>query len=77
MTQFDPRIPRDLAVQLGEEAVVIAQAGEYIGPAGLVGISTEVKACVQATVHYAAHDRLRSDQRDHPLRPSPTPRQRT
>jgi uncharacterized protein (TIGR02452 family) len=54
MTQFDPRIDRDLAVQLGEEAVVIAQAGKYIGPAGLVGISTEVKACVQATVHYAA-----------------------
>ena len=54
MTLFDPRIDRDLAVQLGEEAVVIAQAGKYIGPAGLVGISTEVKACVQASVHYAA-----------------------
>ena len=54
MKPFDPRIPRDLAVQLGEEAVVIAQAGKYIGPAGLVGISTEVKACVQASVHYAA-----------------------
>jgi|LauGreDrversion4_2_1035121.scaffolds.fasta_scaffold00062_6 uncharacterized protein (TIGR02452 family) len=54
MKPFEPRINRDLAVQLGEEAVVIAQAGKYIGPAGLVGISTEVKACVQATVHYAA-----------------------
>ena len=54
MKLFEPRIDRDLAVQLGEEAVVIAQAGKYIGPAGLVGISTEVKACVQATVHYAA-----------------------
>ena len=44
MKLFEPRIDRDLAVQLGEEAVVIAQAGKYIGPAGLVGISTEVKA---------------------------------
>jgi uncharacterized protein (TIGR02452 family) len=54
MKLFEPRINRDLAVQLGEEAVVIAQAGKYIGPAGLVGISTEVKACLQATVHYPA-----------------------
>ena len=54
MTQFDPRIDRDLAVQLGEEAVAISKAGQYLGPAGLVGIATEVKACVQATVHYAA-----------------------
>jgi uncharacterized protein (TIGR02452 family) len=54
MKPFEPRIDRDLAVQLGEEAVVIAQAGKYIGPSGLVGISTEVKACVQATVHYTA-----------------------
>ena len=54
MKLFEPRIDRDLAVQLGEEAVAIAKAGKYIGPAGLVGISTEVKTCVQATVHYAA-----------------------
>ena len=54
MKPFEPRINRDLAVQLGEEAVVIAQAGKYIGPSGLVGISTEVKACVQATIHYTA-----------------------
>jgi uncharacterized protein (TIGR02452 family) len=54
MTQFDPRIDRDLAVQLGEEAVTISKAGQYIGPAGLVGIATEVKACVQATVHYTS-----------------------
>ena len=54
MKPFEPRIDRDLAVQLGEEAVVIAQAGKYIGPSGLVGISTEVKACVQATIHYTA-----------------------
>ena len=54
MTQFDPRIDRDLAVQLGEEAVAISKAGQYIGPAGLVGIATEVKSCVQATAHYTA-----------------------
>jgi len=54
MKPFEPRIDRDLAVQLGEEAVAISKAGQYVGPAGLVGISTEVKSCIQATVHYAA-----------------------
>ena len=54
MTQFDPRIDRDLAVQLGEEAVAISKAGQYLGPAGQVDIAAGVKACVQATVHYAA-----------------------
>jgi len=62
MSLFEPRIDRDLAVQLGEEAVAISKAGQYIGPAGLIGIATEVKTCVQATVHYAA---------DH-AHPSPT-----
>jgi uncharacterized protein (TIGR02452 family) len=54
MSLFEPRIDRVLAVQLGEEAVAISKAGQYIGPAGLVGIATEVKASVMATVHYAA-----------------------
>ena len=54
MTQFDPRIDRDLAVQLGDEAVAISKAGKYVGPAGPINISSEVKACVQATVHYTA-----------------------
>jgi len=54
MKPFDPRIDRDLAVHLGEEAVIISKAGQYIGPTGLVVIATEVKSCVQATVHYAA-----------------------
>jgi uncharacterized protein (TIGR02452 family) len=54
MKLFEPRIDRDLAVRLGEEAVAFSKAGQYIGPAGLVGIATEVKACVQATVHYTA-----------------------
>ena len=54
MSLFEPRINRDLAVQLGEEAVAISKAGKYVGPAGPVDISTGVKACVQATVHYTA-----------------------
>ena len=54
MKLFEPRIDRDLAVQLGEEAVTISKAGKYIGPAALVDISAGVKSCVQATVHYAA-----------------------
>ena len=54
MSLFEPRIDRDLAVQLGEEAVAISKAGRYVGPAGLVDISIEVKACVQPTIHYTA-----------------------
>ena len=54
MKLFEPRINRDLAVQLGEEAVAISKAGKYIGPSGPVDIAAGVKACVQATVHYAA-----------------------
>jgi uncharacterized protein (TIGR02452 family) len=54
MTQFEPRINRDLAVQLGEEAVAISRAGRYPGPDGNVELSAQVKAAVQATVHYAA-----------------------
>ena len=54
MKPFEPRIDRDLAVQLGEEAVTIAQAGRYFGPAGTVDIGDGVKVCVQSTVHYAA-----------------------
>lgn len=54
MKLFEPRIDRDLAVQLGEEAVAISKAGKYVGPSGQIDISAEVKACVQATVHYTA-----------------------
>ena len=54
MKLFEPRIDRDLAVQLGEEAVAISKAGKYVGPSGKIDISAEVKACVQATVHYTA-----------------------
>jgi uncharacterized protein (TIGR02452 family) len=54
MSQFEPRIPRDLAVRLGEEAVAISKAGKYVGPSGPVDISAGVKASVQATVHYTA-----------------------
>lgn len=54
MSLFDPRIDRDLAVRLGEEAVAISKSGEYVGPAGHIDISSGVAASVQATVHYAA-----------------------
>ena len=54
MSLFDPRIDRDLAVSLGEEAVAISKSGEYVGPAGHIDISAGVAASVQATVHYAA-----------------------
>ena len=54
MSLFEPRIDRDLAVQLGEEAVAISKAGRYVGPSGIIDIAAGVKACVQATVHYTA-----------------------
>ena len=54
MTQFEPRIDRDLAVQLGEEAVAIARAGQYAGPDGIIDLSAQVRAAVQAALHYAA-----------------------
>ena len=54
MTQFDPRIPRDLAVHLGEEAVAISKAGKYIGPSGPVDISTQVVSSLKKTTYYDA-----------------------
>ena len=54
MSLFEPRIDRDLAVQLGEEAVAISKAGKYVGSAGPVDIAAGVKASVMATVHYTA-----------------------
>jgi uncharacterized protein (TIGR02452 family) len=54
MSLFEPRIDRDLAVRLGEEAVAISKAGWYVGPSDPVDIGAGVKACVQATVHYSA-----------------------
>ena len=54
MKPFDPRIDRDLAVRLGEEAVAIAMAGEYQGQSGAIDISLHVQTSVQRTVHYAA-----------------------
>ena len=54
MATFDPRIPRDLATRLGEEAVTISMAGEYIGPAGMVKIGPEVARSVEGSVHYTA-----------------------
>jgi uncharacterized protein (TIGR02452 family) len=52
MSQFEPRIPRDLAVRLGEEAVVISNAGKYVGPAGEVDITEQIAAAVKKTRYY-------------------------
>lgn len=61
MTQFDPRIPRDLAVHLGEEAVVISKAGKYFTPAGPVDISAQVMTSLKKTTYFDA---------DHPHAPA-------
>jgi uncharacterized protein (TIGR02452 family) len=53
MSQFEPRIPRDLAVRLGEEAVVISKVGRYVGPAGEVEITAHVTASLKKTRYYA------------------------
>ena len=61
MTLFDPRIPRDLAVHLGEEAVAISKAGKYFTPAGPVDISAQVMTSLKKTTYYDA---------DHPHDPA-------
>jgi uncharacterized protein (TIGR02452 family) len=52
MSEFDPRIPRDLAVRLGEEAVIISKVGRYLGPAGQVDISAQVLSSLKKTTFY-------------------------
>ena len=52
MPAFDPRIPRELAKQLGEEAVAISMAGRYLGPLGEVNIAESVLDSRQRTVHF-------------------------
>ena len=52
MSDFDPRIPRELAVRLGEEAVAISKAGKYIGPAGQVDISAQTLSSLKKTTFY-------------------------
>ena len=54
MSDFDPRIPRELAVCLGEEAVAISKAGKYIGPAGNVDISGQILSSLKKTTFYEA-----------------------
>jgi uncharacterized protein (TIGR02452 family) len=54
MSKFDPRIPRELAVRLGEEAVAISKAGKYVGQAGHVDISAQVLTSLKKTTFYAA-----------------------
>ena len=61
MTQFDPRIPRDLAVHLGEEAVAISKAGKYFTSGGPVDISAQVMSSLKKTTYYDA---------DHPHAPA-------
>lgn len=53
MKQFDPRIPRDLAVRLGEEAVAISKSGKYVGPVGEVEISEQVAASIKKARYYS------------------------
>jgi uncharacterized protein (TIGR02452 family) len=52
MPPFDPRIPRLLAVQLGQEAVDISEAGRYVGPDGERDIFNQVRASVDKTICY-------------------------
>jgi uncharacterized protein (TIGR02452 family) len=54
MSDFDPRIPRELAVRLGEEAVAISKAGNYAGPAGNVDISGQILSSLKKTTFYEA-----------------------
>ncbi len=54
MSDFDSRIPRELAVRLGEEAVAISKAGKYIGPAGQVDISAKTLSSLKKTSFYDA-----------------------
>jgi uncharacterized protein (TIGR02452 family) len=54
MSDFDPRIPRELAVRLGEEAVAISKTGKYIGPAGQVDISAQTLSSLKKTSFYGA-----------------------
>ena len=63
MSPFDPRIPRQLAIQLGREAVEISEAGRYFGPAGERDISAQVRAAIDKTSFYGA---------DHPHAPPST-----
>jgi len=61
MSQFEPRIPRDLAVHLGEEAVAISETGMYVGPAGPIEIGAHVMASLRKTAYYGP---------DHPHTPA-------
>ncbi len=52
MSLFEPRIPRDLAVRLGQEAVAISETGMYVGPGGPVEIGAYVMASLRKTRYY-------------------------
>ncbi|MFZ9344028.1 MAG: TIGR02452 family protein [Opitutales bacterium] len=53
MSNFEVRIPRDLARQLGEEAVQVARRGRYVRTDGTeVVIDADIARAVAGTVHY-------------------------
>ena len=53
MPPFDPRIPRDLAAQLGHEAVSIIEAGGYVAPSGTgVDLRAAIASARDRTVEY-------------------------
>lgn len=54
MSDFDPRIPRELAVRLGEEAVAISKVGKYTGPTGHIDISGQILSSLKKTTFYDA-----------------------
>ncbi len=63
MSQFEVRIPRDLARRLGEEAVEVARRGRYDLPGGMsVVIDEDIGHAVARTVHYAP-DHVHADPR--------------
>jgi uncharacterized protein (TIGR02452 family) len=52
MSAFDPAIPGDLAVRLGQEALVISNDGRYVGPNGPVDLQTETWSSRYRTSYY-------------------------
>jgi uncharacterized protein (TIGR02452 family) len=69
MSAFEPRIPRDLVVRLGKEAVAISKAGKYVGPAGEVEITAHVTTALKKTRYYAPeHDHAAPQTGPHPTK---------
>ena len=60
MANFDPRIPRPLAIQLGMEAVAFSEKGSYETSLGTVSIARSVAHAVDQTHYYGP-------EHDHPV----------